>query len=761
MSSQLVVPQFKIVVPAAQKRQEPILDSDARFKIIAAGRRWGKTTTGLIAAIVGHGPIQTNGMPLYPGAIYGRKIWWVAPTYTHLNDIWRNLKVAVADATIYKNENEHRVEIPGGGSITVRSTEIYDNLRGPGVDGLLLDEAAYINGKAWTLVLRPMLTDRQGWAIFMSTPQGKNWWYDMYERAATAPGWRRWHAPSTDNPVMTEEEVASVKSEPGMTEAYFAQEYLAQFNSPGINPFRSEWFKYYTYDYETDEYVIYPRDSRAGKYLHPDGTDFSQDEREQYDALHPEELVNTNQEEIKRVPVEEVFKFVTVDLAISTKDRADYTVMQVWGSTPAGDLILIHQVRGRMENPEQLETLKTLHEEYNPTYLAIERAGYQLALIQQAKREGLPVDELKADKDKISRAATAVTMMSKGKIIFPKDAEFLPALKDEVASFPHGHNDDQVDAMAYAAIKQSQRPRKMMFKAEDIEYNDTVFCLADPTLGKNTLNNPILPETTNAQPIYQNNELLRQEAVWETERGPIALAISVEHLLATLSHSFRGDYSSMYHVHIAVSKQSDYAAIALGRIERWDQVFAQAEQSAYAIQVPFFEVPMLLKIGSQMGETISNSVITDFIIALKGIRGFNITSASVTGIKSATAVQKLTRADIAVLGLQIDTATGIPTGIAKSNVESDTQPYIDLKLAIENYRLAVVDSQFLKHELLQIEDTGKTLAHDSTAADALAHTVGFLAKYGHQIMESPNESYVPMESLGFERYTGLQVDYND
>ena len=291
-------PQYTIEIPQPEERQINVLGDPARFKIIAAGRRWGKTVTGLIAAVIGHGPIQEDGLPLYPGAVYGRKIWWVAPTYTTLSDIWRNLKEALKDATIYKNENEHRVDIPGGGSITVRSTESYDNLRGPGIDGMLLDEAAYINGMAWTRVLRPMLSDRQGWAIFMSTPNGRNWWYDLYERVPQMHNWRRWHAPSTDNPRMTEEEIAEVRSDPNLTEADFQQEYMAQFNAPGINSFKEEWFKFFTFDSITNEYVL------------------------QSKTIDP----NTQQEFERRYNAEDVFKFGTVDISISKKERSKPTL---------------------------------------------------------------------------------------------------------------------------------------------------------------------------------------------------------------------------------------------------------------------------------------------------------------------------------------------------------------------------------------------------------------------------------------------------
>lgn len=721
-------PQYTIEIPQPEERQIEVLNDPAQFKIIAAGRRWGKTVTGLIAAVIGHGPIQEDGLPLYPGAVYGRKIWWVAPTYTTLSDIWRNLKEALKDATIYKNENEHRVDIPGGGSITVRSTESYDNLRGPGVDGMLLDEAAYINGMAWTRVLNPMLLDRNGWAIFMSTPNGRNWWYDLYERVPERPKWRRWHAPSTDNPRMTPQAVAEVKEDPNLTEADFQQEYMAQFNAPGINSFKEEWFKFFTFDSITNEYVL------QSKFIDP----------------------TTQQEMERRYNAEDIFKFGTVDLAISTKERADWTVMQIWGITPDNDLLLIHQTRDRMENPEQLATLISLYEEFRPHYFAIERTGYQLALIQQARQQGIPCDELRADKDKVSRASVAVTRMAAGKMFFDQTQPYFDSLKEEILGFPHSKFDDQVDALAYAAIKLSQKPKKMLL--DDIHLgNEVIFSLPDYT------NLPFhfanMPETTGTSNTL--DQIMLDRSIWFSERGPIVLAESVETMMFALSTRFQGDHQTLWHAHVALSRTGENAAIALGKISRWDSLVGTVENSPYVTQVPMFSIPLLMKIGSPLSGPVNAGVLTDFLIAIKGVRGFNITSASVTGIKSATAVQKLTRANIAVLGLKINPETGIPMGLARQNTESDQQPYVDLKLAIESNRLEVVDSEFLRHELSQIEETGKTLAHDATTAEAVAHTVGFLARHGHQIMEQPQSDYVSLQDAGFEVYTGLRDGYYD
>ena len=90
-----------------------------------------------------------------------------------------------------KREKQMRIDLPGGGSITVKSADDPDSLRGVGLDGLVFDEAAFARREAWVNGLRPALADRQGWAVFLSTPCGQNWLHDLFVAAAAAAGLSR------------------------------------------------------------------------------------------------------------------------------------------------------------------------------------------------------------------------------------------------------------------------------------------------------------------------------------------------------------------------------------------------------------------------------------------------------------------------------------------------------------------------------------------------------------------------------------------
>jgi predicted phage terminase large subunit-like protein len=164
----------------------------------------------------------------------------------------------------------------------------------------------------------------------------------------------------------------------------------------------------------------------------------------------------------KVVPDKECTRFTTVDLAVSLKTSADYTVVATWAQTRAGDLILLDLVRRRLEGPDQVKLLRSVYERYKPSFLAIENVAYQLALIQQARRDGLPVKELKPDRDKLSRAQVAAAQMEGGSIYFPASAVFLEDLETELLAFPRGRHDDQVDVVSYAALVKAGAKRTLV-----------------------------------------------------------------------------------------------------------------------------------------------------------------------------------------------------------------------------------------------------------------------------------------------------------
>ena len=417
----------KVLLPTPLAHQVEVLRHPARSKVVVCGRRWGKTIAGLIAVVEGHGPERGT----FRGALDGGQIWWVAPSFPIAVLIWQDLKKALRGAWAEKKEKQWMITLPGGGSVTVKSADDPDALRGVGLDGVVLDEAAFMQEAAWTQGIRPALADRRGWAIFLTTPKGQNWVYDLYGAAESAPGWARWRRPTSDNPRIAVEELAAARAELG-SYAY-AQEFEAQFVTPGGGLFQPQWFLH--------------RYERLGedRFRLQDGT---------------------------VVALGDLRRFATVDLAASVKTTADYSVVMVFGATADRRLLVLDVDRARREGPDLVPAMRRAVERWRLSAVWVEKSGFQLALVQQAAREGLPVRELVPDRDKVSRALPATAALEGGRVLLPVGAPWVRDLEAELLAFPHGTHDDQVDTFSYGvavlrglyselrvAVGQPPRPR--------------------------------------------------------------------------------------------------------------------------------------------------------------------------------------------------------------------------------------------------------------------------------------------------------------
>lgn len=218
------VEPIKVTLPPLHPSQQGIASHSARFKVVCCGRRrrWGKT---LLAMTV-----------LLRDALKGKRLWHVAPSYKQTLEGWDYLQRLVAQMPkgIAKVQvSELLVTFAGGGSIQMRTADNPNNLRGAGLDGVVLDEAADIKPEAWDLVLRPALADKQGWAMFIGTPRHFNWFFDMFERgqASDAKDWASWQKPTWDNPFIKQEEIDAAQKE--MEPEDFDQEFGASFTAIG------------------------------------------------------------------------------------------------------------------------------------------------------------------------------------------------------------------------------------------------------------------------------------------------------------------------------------------------------------------------------------------------------------------------------------------------------------------------------------------------------------------------------------------------
>ena len=194
---------------------------DQRFRVLVAGRRFGKTYLAMVELI-------------RAASTRGHLAWYVAPTYKQAKRIlWRPLKeMTRAYWASRPNETDLRIDLVWGGSICLRGADNYDSLRGDGLDFLVLDEYASIAPEAWTEVLRPALADRKGDALFIGTPQGFNHFRELVESAEGRPDWKVFRFTTAEGGNVSAAELESATHD--LDERTFRQEFLATFENLGV-----------------------------------------------------------------------------------------------------------------------------------------------------------------------------------------------------------------------------------------------------------------------------------------------------------------------------------------------------------------------------------------------------------------------------------------------------------------------------------------------------------------------------------------------
>ena len=198
--------------------QSEIFVSTSRFVSVVAGRRFGKTflSTGKLLE-------QAIKSP-------NRNVWYVAPTYGAAKEIaWDMLIASIPPEYIAKtNETSLTLRLINGSVIALKGAEKPNNLRGRALDFVVLDEFADMRPEAWYEVLRPSLSDRQGGALFIGTPKGRNHFYDLWAKAKDgAKDWQSFQYTTLQGGNVPPEEVEAARAD--LDERTFQQEYEAAF----------------------------------------------------------------------------------------------------------------------------------------------------------------------------------------------------------------------------------------------------------------------------------------------------------------------------------------------------------------------------------------------------------------------------------------------------------------------------------------------------------------------------------------------------
>lgn len=155
----------------------------------------------------------------------------------------------------------------------------------------------------------------------------------------------------------------------------------------------------------------------------------------------------------QRTMLSNCWKFQTIDLAASTKTSADYTVIGTWAIDLNGNLILLDAFRGKISPDQHWSAARAQRERWGSDVLYVESRMFGTTIVYEAGRNNVPVVELQADTDKLTRALPASARLDAGKLWFPSlaQAPWVQDWIDEMTAFPNATHDDTVDVLAYAA----------------------------------------------------------------------------------------------------------------------------------------------------------------------------------------------------------------------------------------------------------------------------------------------------------------------
>lgn len=228
-------------LPQPHTNQRSILESEARFRVVLCGRRFGKS--------------ELSQIELITKALIGQQVAYITPTYNLAKTFFDKLSKAVPFPS---NRSELTIAFPNSGSVQFFTGERLDNLRGRKFHFIVIDEASFIPDleDGWLNSIRPTLTDYKGRALFLSTPKGKNFFYSLYMKGVSGePDWASFKFSTYDNPYIDKAEIDDARRQ--LPEIVFEQEYMANPSENAANPFGYAYIKQCTFPLSMNPVVCY------------------------------------------------------------------------------------------------------------------------------------------------------------------------------------------------------------------------------------------------------------------------------------------------------------------------------------------------------------------------------------------------------------------------------------------------------------------------------------------------------------------------
>ena len=225
--------------------QQEVWADDTRFKIVAAGRRTGKSRLAAWLLIV-------NALQTERGQVF-----YVAPTQGQARDImWQTLLELGNPVITGSHINNLQIKLVNGATISLKGADRPETMRGVSLKFLVLDEYADMKPDVFEQILRPALADQKGCAMFIGTPMGRNHFYELYKYADLGDDetYKAWHFTSYDNPILDPNEIDTAKK--SMSSYAFRQEFMASFEARGSEMFKEDWVKFDEEGIDEGDYYI-------------------------------------------------------------------------------------------------------------------------------------------------------------------------------------------------------------------------------------------------------------------------------------------------------------------------------------------------------------------------------------------------------------------------------------------------------------------------------------------------------------------------
>lgn len=213
--------------------QQKVFEDKTRFKVIAAGRRTGKSRLAAWMLIL-------NALNNTKGQVF-----YVAPTQGQARDImWQTLLDLAHPVVKSSHINNLQITLINGAIIALKGADRPETMRGVSLKFLVLDEYSDMKPEVWEQILRPALADQKGSSMFIGTPLGRNHFYDLYKYAELSEDetYKAWHFTSYDNPLLDPSEIDAAKKQ--MSSFAFRQEFMASFEAMGSEIFKEEWVQF-------------------------------------------------------------------------------------------------------------------------------------------------------------------------------------------------------------------------------------------------------------------------------------------------------------------------------------------------------------------------------------------------------------------------------------------------------------------------------------------------------------------------------------